>query len=328
MATTDPAVWKSTEKAFNREFPHTEEGLAAQLHAHLYFAYIPIYIYYMKLGMSAMMPDVTKTLHKPEYAKGIDNQIMEDLVKCAVNRCAHNAASIETNTYHAKVVRLAEAEQVLTLDEDLNLGELPKTVMPYTHAVQAVIKNPDRIAVIDCICRKLYGDEGCQPLDVCLVIGEPWVSWALARDTKLNARLITRDEALKILRETHERGNVHAVFFKDVAADRIYSICNCCPCCCTAIQAQNYLGAPMMERSGYTAVINADKCIKCGVCASKCNFNAITWEKGELPVVSDELCMGCEGCQVFCKSDAIDIVLTNPDSPFNIKELKIKMAKA
>lgn len=328
MATTDPEILKSTEKAFNREYPRTEEGLAAQLHAHIYFGYIPLYIYYMKLGMSAMMPDVTKTLIKPEYPKGIEFQIMDDMVKCAVNRCAHGAAALETNTYHAKIVRLEEAEQILTLTEDLNLGELPKTIMPYSHAVEAVIKSPDRIAVIDCVCRKLYGDEGCQPLDVCLVIGEPWVSWCLARDNRLNGRLITQEEALKILRETHERGNCHAVFFKDVAANRIYSICNCCPCCCTALHAQNYLGAPMMERSGYTARINEEKCVKCGLCAKGCNFVAIDWEKGQLPVVNEALCMGCEGCLQFCKSGAITLELTNPESPFNIKELQAKLVHA
>jgi ferredoxin len=324
MPTSDPKVMADTQRAFLREFPRTEEGLALQLHAQIYFGYIPLYIYYMKLGMSQMIPEM-KPLVAPEYPKGIEFDILDGMVKTAVNRCAHGAADLSTNTYHAKVVRLEEAEQVLTLKEDLNLGELPKTIMPYQHAVTAVIKNPERIAVIDCICRKLHGDEGCKPLDVCLVIGEPWVSWVMARDNRMNARLVTQEEALTILRETHERGNVHAVFFKDVAANRIYSICNCCPCCCTAIQAQNHLGAPMMARSGYTARIDGDKCIKCGICAQKCNFMAIGWNKGELPVVDEELCMGCEGCLQFCKQDAITLELTDPESPFNIKELMAKV---
>ncbi len=326
MATNDPQVLAATQKAFTREFPRTEEGLAAMLHAQLYFGFIPLYIYFMKSGMATMIPDM-KEIYKPEYPKGIEMQMIEDMVKCGVNRCAHGAADIATNTYHAKVVRLEEAEQILTLTEDLNLGELPKTIMPYEHAKQAVIKNPDKIAVIDCICRKLHGDAGCKPLDVCLVIGEPWVSWCLARDNQLNGRLITQEEALTILRETHERGNVHAVFFKDVAADRIYSICNCCPCCCTALQAQNYIGAPMMARSGYTARIDQEKCIKCGMCEKHCNFLAITKGEDGFPVVDEELCMGCEGCLQFCKKDAITLELTDPESPFNIRELKAKMGQ-
>ena len=325
MPTDDPKVLIDTQKALTREFPRTEEGLATLLHAQLYFGYIPLYIYYMKLGMSSMLPD-PKPLFKPDYPKGIEFELVDAMVKCGVNRCAHGTADVATNTYHAKVVRLEEAEQFFTLTEDLNLGELPKTIMPYEHAKTAIIKNPDRIAIIDCICRKLHGDQGCGPLDVCFVIGEPWVSWVMARDNRMNARLVTQDEALKILRETHERGNVHAVFFKDVAANRIYSICNCCPCCCTALQAQNHIGAPMMARSGYTAVINKEKCVKCGLCEKHCNFIAISKGEDGFPFVDTDLCMGCEGCLQFCKKDAITLELTDPESPFNIKELKVKLA--
>lgn len=322
MATTDPKVLRETQKALVNEFPRTEEGLAALLHSQLYFGFIPLYIYYMKSAINNFMPE-PDVLEKP---KGIDFEVVDDMVKCAVNRVGANAGNVKTNSYHAKVVRLEEAEQILTLTEDLNLGELPKTVMPYDIAVDAIIKNPDSLAVIDCVCRSLRGEKGCQPLDVCLVIGEPWVSWSLARDTRLNARRIDQQEALKILRETHERGNVHAVFFKDVAAGRIYSICNCCPCCCTALQAQNYLGSPMMAGSGYKARIDLDKCAGCGLCAKKCNFKAIDMVDGK-PVLIEEKCMGCEGCLQFCKKDAITLELVDPESPFDIKQLKAKMGK-
>lgn len=322
MATNDPQVLRDTQKALTREFPRTEEGFAQLLHAQLYFRFIPLYIYYMKSAINSMLPE-PEELVKP---KGIEFEVVDEMVKCAVNRCGANAVDVKTNSYHAKVVRLEEAEQVLTLKEDLNLGELPKTIMPYEIAVDAVIKNPDRIAVIDCVCRTLRGDKGCKPVDVCLVIGEPWVSWALARDKYLNGRLITQEEALKILRETHERGNVHAVFFKDVAAGRIYSICNCCPCCCTALQSQNYLGAPMMSGSGYKARIDADKCVGCGMCAKNCNFIAIDMADNKA-VVNDERCMGCEGCLQSCKFDAITLELVDPEAPFDIKELKGKLGK-
>ena len=317
MYSNDPELLAKTQKALTREFPRTEEGLAAMLHSQLYFGYIPLYIYYMKSGMNALLPE-PEELVKP---KGIEFDVVDEMVKCVVNRCAHGSVDIATNTYHAKVARLEEAEQIVTLTEDLNLGELPKTIMPYTHAVSAIINNPDRIAVIDCVCRTVRGENGCQPRDVCIVIGEPWVSWCLARDRYMNGRLITQEEALTILRETHERGNVHAVFFKDVAAGRIYSICNCCPCCCVALQAQNQLGAPMMETSGYLARIDKDKCIKCGLCAKKCNFIAIEMGEDGYPVVDEDKCKGCEGCLQFCKSNAITLELVNPDSPLDIKKL-------
>ena len=330
MARTDPKIMKDTQKAFTREFPRTEEGLSHLMHAQLYFRFIPLYIYHMKSMMSPFLPEEQQEIERP---KGIEFEVVDELVKCAANRCAANAASVDTNSYHAKVVRLEEAEQIFELKEDLNLGELPKTIMPYEIAREAVIKNPDRIAIIDCVCRTLRGDKGCQPRDVCIVIGEPWVSWIMARSQDydgrgnyLNAHEVTQEEALKVLRECHERGNVHAVFFKDVAAGRIYSICNCCPCCCVALQSQNYIGAPMMEGSGYKARIDTDKCIGCGMCAKKCNFMAIEIKDGKA-VVDDDKCMGCEGCLQFCKKDAITLELVDPESPFNIKELQAKLGK-
>lgn len=322
MATNDPQVLRDTQKALTREFPRTEEGLSLLLHAQLYFRFIPLYIYYMKQGINTFMPE-PDVVEKP---KGIEFDIVDEMVRCAVNRCAHNSADLATNSYHAKVVRLEEAEQIFELNEDLDLGTLPKTIMPYEVAREAIIKNPDHIAVIDCVCRTLRGEKGCKPVDVCILIGEPWVSWALARDKYLNGHLITQEEALKILRECHERGNVHAVFFKDVAAGRIYSICNCCPCCCTCLHAQNYVGAPTFSGSGCKARIDADKCVGCGMCAKKCNFLAIEMKDGK-PVVDEEKCMGCEGCMQFCKKDAITMELVDPEAPFNIRELKAKLGK-
>lgn len=323
MPTKDPQILKATQKALTREFPRTEEGLSLLLHSQLYFRFIPLYIYHMKKMMAPFLPEELQEVERPQ---GIDLDVVDEMVKCAVNRCAANAADVKTNSYHAKVVRLEEAEQIFELKEDLNLGELPKTIMPYEIARTAIIKNPDRICVIDCVCRTLRGDKGCKPRDVCIVIGEPWVSWVMARAERLNPHEVTQEEALQILRECHERGNVHAVFFKDVAAGRIYSICNCCPCCCVALQSQNYIGAPMMAGSGYKARIDLDKCVGCGMCAKKCNFMAIKMQDGK-PVVDEELCMGCEGCLQFCKQGAIKLELVDPESPFNIRELQAKLAK-
>lgn len=323
MYNPDPVARKATQRMLQKMYPRTNEGFAQLIHAQLYFQYIPLYIYYMREAMNAYLPE-PHNLIKPE---GIENEVVAELVKTASNHCGAHAAKLETNTYHAKVLRLEDAEQIVTLTEDLNLGELPKTIMPYEIARNAIIDSPDRIAVIDCVCRKIRGDEGCKPLDVCLVIGEPWVSWCMDRDRYLNGRLITKEEALKILRETHERGNVHAAFFKDVAAGRLYSICNCCPCCCTALLSQNYLTAPMMAGSGYIAKIDYDKCVNCGLCEKHCNFLAIYRDKDNKVTVNEELCRGCEGCLQFCKKDAIHLELVDPTvlAPLDIKALKAQL---
>lgn len=326
MYNLDPQQRKETQRALSKAFPRTDEGLAHLLHAQLYFGYIPLYIYYTRASFNHMLPE-PDDLKKPE---GIEFEIVDELVKTAVNNCNSKVASIKTNSYHAKVLRLEDAEQIVTLEEDLNFGELPKTIMPYEVARDLIIESPDRIAVIDCVCRKIRGEKGCDPSDVCLVIGEPWVSWCLDRDRYLNGRIVTQDEALQLLRECHERGNVHAGFFKDVAAGRLYSICNCCPCCCTALLSQNYLSAPMMAGSGYIAKIDMDKCTNCGLCEKHCNFLAIYRDKDNHVQVNEDLCRGCEACLNYCKTGAIKLELVDPSvlAPLDIKALKASQVNA
>ena len=323
MYNPDAEARKKTQRALAKAFPRSTEGFAELLHAQLYFAYIPLYVYYMRESFNSYLPE-PDVLEKP---RGIEFDVVDELVKTAVNECNSKAGSLMTNSYHAKVLRLEDAEQIVTLTEDLNLGDLPKTIMPYEIAKNAVIEAADRIAVIDCVCRNTRGEKGCQPRDVCIVIGEPWVSWCLDRDRYLNGHLVTQDEALKILRECHERGNVHAAFFKDVAAGRLYSICNCCPCCCTALLSQNYLTAPMMAGSGYIAKISYDKCVNCGLCEKKCNFLAIYRDKDNKVQVNEDLCRGCEACLLACKKDAITLELVDPSvlAPLDIKALKAQM---
>ena len=326
MYNHDPKVRKKSQHMLQSMFPRTEEGFAKLIHSMLYFQYVPLYIYHMKTSTNHLMPPHIQREY--QYPQGVENEIIDEYVRTASNECGAKSRSLKTNSYHAKVLRLEDAEQLVSLDEDLDLGTLPKNIMPYEVARDLIIDAPDKIAVIDCICRMANGNDGCFPRDVCLLIGDPWVTWALDRDRFLNGRLITKDEALKILRECHERGNVHAAFFKDVAAGRVYSICNCCPCCCTALQAQNYLKVPMMAGSGYIAKIDEDKCKKCGQCAKKCNFLAIKMEDGK-PVVNPDLCKGCEGCLTFCKFGAITMEPGDFSvmAPMDIEVLKAQKAE-
>jgi len=55
-------------------------------------------------------------------------------------------------------------------------------------------------------------------------------------------------------------------------------------------------------------IINAEKCIRCGTCASICNSHILSFKKGEIPVVRfpDE-CWHCDSCILDCPADAIEL---------------------
>ncbi len=204
------------------------------------------------------------------------------------------------DTYHGKVVPLEAARQLVTVNEDVNLGDLEQ-IIPYALARDLVLKNPDHIVALDCPCRMARA-EPCLPLDVCLIVGEPFASFVAEHHPK-HTRWITPAEAEEILRAEQERGHVSHAFFKDAMLGRFYAICNCCSCCCGAMEAQRN-GTPMLASSGYVAVVADDLCAGCGSCADVCQFAAISVDDGSARI-DDAACMGCGVCVAKCPTGAL-----------------------
>ena len=208
------------------------------------------------------------------------------------------------DTYHGKVVPTETAAQLVSVQEDIRIDDLEQ-VLPYKKARSIIMQDPDHIVVIECPCRSVK-ENPCLPLDVCLIIGEPFASFAVAHHPE-RSRWISQAEAVEILRAERDRGHVSHAFFKDAMLDRFYAICNCCSCCCGAMQAHRN-GTPMLASSGYLAEVDETACIGCGTCVSVCQFAAIT-VTDDLAQVTFEACMGCGVCEAHCDQDAIRLVL-------------------
>lgn len=213
----------------------------------------------------------------------------------------------KTNTiaggYHGKVMPLETARQLVQIKEDIHLP-VSEQVIPFEKARDLILMNPQHIAVLDCPCRTAR-PHPCLPLDVCLVVGEPFASFVLGRHPH-RSRRISQQEAVAILEAEDRRGHVHHAFFKDAMLGRFYAICNCCSCCCGAMQAQRN-GIPMLISSGYTMQVNEDVCVGCGVCQAECQFQAISCE-GVWAEVDQQACMGCGLCAQHCPEGALALV--------------------
>jgi len=207
------------------------------------------------------------------------------------------------DTYHGKAVPLETAQKLVLINEDIQVHDLEQ-VIPYKRARSLIMENPGRIVALDCPCRAAR-EHPCLPLDVCLIIGEPFASFILDHQPD-RSRLIPREEALAILQAEDERGHVHHAFFKDAMLERFYAICNCCECCCGAMQAQRN-GVPMLCSSGYVTQVDSDLCMGCGDCVPFCQFGALQVED-DLNVVEWEKCMGCGVCIGKCDHDALTLV--------------------
>ncbi|RPI83658.1 MAG: 4Fe-4S ferredoxin [Chloroflexi bacterium] len=221
------------------------------------------------------------------------------------------------DTYHGKVVPLEAAAQLVKVNEPVRLPNLEK-IIPYGRARDIVLENPDHIVVIDCPCR-LSRPDPCLPLDVCLIIGEPFVSFVLEHHPQ-HSRQITSEEAVATLRAEDKRGHVHHAFFKDAMLNRFYAICNCCSCCCGAMQAHNH-GTPMLAPSGYECRVDPDLCIGCAECQESCQFGALSLLDG-VTQVSKEDCMGCGVCVNVCPQGALELVREeSKGEPLEIRKL-------
>jgi Pyruvate/2-oxoacid:ferredoxin oxidoreductase delta subunit len=223
------------------------------------------------------------------------------------------------DTYHGKVVPTAAAARLVTIQENLRIDDLEQ-VIPYKKARSIIMQDPDHIVVIQCPCRSVK-ENPCLPLDVCLIIGEPFASFAAAHHPK-RSRWITPAKAVEILEAERGRGHVSHAFFKDAMLGRFYAICNCCSCCCGAMQA-HHNGSPMLASSGYLAQVDEDACIACGTCVEFCQFAAVSIEIDHA-VVDFDSCMGCGVCEAHCEQGAIRLVLDQRKGiPLEIEQLGV-----
>lgn len=210
------------------------------------------------------------------------------------------------DTYHGKVMPLKEATDLIKIDRPVRL-EVPEKVLPYSQARGIILENPDDLVLLRCPCRATMQNP-CEPLDVCIIVGMPVAALVLEHHPN-KAKKITADEAAQIVRQEQERGHVSHAFFKEAVLGGFYAICNCCSCCCGAMQATRE-GTPMLASSGYVAVCAEDACVGCGVCVLRCPFDAIELRKdgqGSVALINAAVCMGCGICTLHCPKQALSL---------------------
>ncbi|MBC8506706.1 MAG: 4Fe-4S binding protein [Anaerolineales bacterium] len=289
-------------RAFMKEARRlTDFSLLDRLHGFVYLHWL-----YQYIGLGTKNPTLARIL-KP-LNRFITHKTEDD-----------NKAKIAPG-YHGKVMPLEAASQLVSVQEDIEIRDL-EHIVPYKKARDIVLKNPDHIIALECPCRSSQS-EPCLPLDVCLVVGEPFATMVLEHHPD-RTRKITSSEAQGILQAEQERGHVSHAYFKDAMLGRFYAICNCCACCCKAMQIHRG-GDPMICSSGYIAVIDEDMCISCGNCEDVCQFDAITMS--DYAEVDFEACMGCGVCVAHCDGDAAKLELDPAKGePLIIQELMAEL---
>jgi len=273
----------STRRA-NAEAQRIRQPLAERLHGYIYARFLYHYIGWAINGppkpLAAPLGWLLGRLH---FGAGGETGTIAD-------------------TYHGKVAPLAEATRWVTINQPVALTA-PEEVVPFARARDVILQDPDHLVALDCPCRVSRASP-CLPLDVCLIVGEPFASFILEHQPN-HARAITPAEAVAILEAEDARGHAHHIFFKEAMLDRFYAICNCCTCCCGAMQAHRH-GTPMLIASGYVSQVDETACAGCGTCAEFCPFGALELREG-LMTVDEAACMGCGVCVGRCPHGALSL---------------------
>ncbi len=124
-------------------------------------------------------------------------------------------------------------------------------------------------------------------------------------------KVISREEALRVVALAEEEGLVHTTY--NIKSGQIF-MCNCCSCCCGLLRGMKHFNAPhLIAGSNFRASINQDTCEGCGVCATeRCPMAAIVEEDGTYRVLA-ERCIGCGVCATTCPTESITL-MRKPES--------------
>jgi len=127
------------------------------------------------------------------------------------------------------------------------------------------------------------------------------------------AELKTEAELLEVLDRARELRLTHVT---DNIREKPSFICNCCRCCCELMAGVQLGFHEGIAKTGFTAVIDPERCDYCGTCFTACNVKAIGLAKGatfatpqdRFAAVKEPVCLGCGACISACEKGALRLV--------------------
>ena len=214
--------------------------------------------------------------------------------------------------YHAKVISGGDVTKILELNEDVSaVSDKNKKIVPFDYAYKILLQEPDFIAVMDCPCKKAL-NAPAWTINSCISVGKKTSQFWLDRcGKKYHARKISQKEALDLIKKFRKEGYLTQAFFKVATGGSTGVICSCHMDNCVSLQSTNFAKKfrsdfAMAADSGYSCLVDSEKCKKCGTCAKICMFKAIE-VNGNRRTYKKELCLGCGLCMEHCPQQAIQL---------------------
>ena len=189
-------------------------------------------------------------------------------------------------------------------------------VLP-SQILDRVIENASHHWIMNfCICRE---SSDCRdfPKDLgCLFMGES----AMDINPKFG-RPVNAAKARQHVHDCREAGLVHlvgrnkldAVWLNVRPGKKLFTVCNCCPCCCFWRLLPHItpdIGNKLTRMPGIDVRVN-EGCVGCGTCTQDiCFVDAIQLREGRAFI--NNSCRGCGRCVETCPNQAIELAVTDP----------------
>ena len=189
------------------------------------------------------------------------------------------------------------------VNESVLSNENATYVLDYECATH-IIENASDIGVSMCYCRhvKQHLGTNCDaPMEICLTFNQS-ASTLIGHE---HARRIDVSEGLELLAQGYENNLVQ---FAENARNNVSFICNCCGCCCEALNAaKNFGNLHPIETSSFIPKLDEQTCISCKICERRCPIDVIemTADEKSVPEVDRTLCLGCGVCARACPNDSL-----------------------
>lgn len=145
-------------------------------------------------------------------------------------------------------------EKAVTVPVNIEIG-LEHKVYNFSE-MKKILAEAKRIAVQDCGCKMEY--KNCDaPRDVCISLDET-ADELLENDTH-GLREVDVDEAIEVLKRSHEAGLVHLAYTMK-GEDKPGIVCSCCPCCCHTLGSlvRNGIHAEMLTSKYFAGTTEVD----------------------------------------------------------------------
>jgi len=166
----------------------------------------------------------------------------------------------------------------------------------------------------NCMCRvsRMHQDKSCRlqlPDEMsCLTFGEDaqyWVDYG-------HGQVISKQEALDLIRSSRDLGAIHSVFHeRDDANLPQVGICICCWDCCGLLSGYNSGATALSYKCYYSAkVVGESKCTGCGICEKYCPTTAAR-VIDKTVVIDPRKCIGCGQCVHQCPQETVIELIPN-----------------